>query len=102
MVAIHSHGNQAIRGTAGLPVLYRTQWPKRGKVRTLLILQDIQKQIKILKAPTQREIPRVRAGQVKVSGVKVLAMAELKLSLMTPYSGLPCIRFMEKERERVL
>lgn len=69
MVAIHSHGNQAIRGTAGLPVLYRTQRPKRGKVRTPLILQDIQKQIKILKAPAQRQIPRERVGQVKLSGV---------------------------------
>lgn len=27
-------------------------------------------------------------------------MAELKLSLMTHYSGLPCVRCMEIERER--
>lgn len=41
----------------------------------------------------------MRAGQVKLSGVNVLAIAELKLSLMTPYSEVPCVRFMELERE---
>ena len=50
VVAIHSHGNQAIRGTARPACTVPHTMAREGKVRTPLILQDIQKQIKRQKA----------------------------------------------------
>ena len=70
MVAIHSHGNQAIRGTARPACTVPHTMAREGKVRTPLILQDIQKQIKRQKA-SGAQTERVRAGQAGLAcGVK--------------------------------